>query len=50
MSEEKITREEEITRREVIKKAVYLTPVILTLSAIPKYAQAASPAGPPGPT
>ena len=31
-----------ITRREVIKKAVYVTPVILTLAAKPSFARSGS--------
>jgi hypothetical protein len=30
--------EKETSRREVIKKAVYMTPVILTLAAVPSFA------------
>jgi hypothetical protein len=30
--------EKRITRREIIKKAAYITPVILTLAAMPSFA------------
>jgi hypothetical protein len=30
--------EKRITRREIIKKAAYITPVILTLTAMPSFA------------
>jgi len=35
--------DKKITRREVIKKAVYVTPVILTLAAKPSFARTGSP-------
>jgi hypothetical protein len=34
--------EERITRREIIKKAAYMTPVILTLLAAPSFASGGS--------
>jgi hypothetical protein len=34
--------EERITRREIIKKAAYITPVILTLLAAPSFASGGS--------
>ena len=34
--------EEKITRRELIKKAAYVTPVIFTLTVNPSHAQAGS--------
>jgi len=34
------------TRREVLKKAVFVAPVILTLSAVPSFASAGSYVGP----
>jgi hypothetical protein len=34
--------EQEITRREVIQRAVYVAPAILTLVAIPTFASAGS--------
>jgi hypothetical protein len=34
--------EESITRREIIKKAAYITPVILTLLAAPSFASGGS--------
>jgi hypothetical protein len=37
--------EEHITRREVIKKAAYMTPVILTLLAAPSFASGGSGRG-----
>ena len=46
MSEEKTT--EKTTRREVLKKAVYITPVILTLAANPSLAQSGSGVSPGG--
>ena len=33
---------EKITRREVIKRAAYMAPVILTLSAVPAFAKGGS--------
>ena len=33
---------EKITRREVIKRAAYITPVILTLTAVPAFASGGS--------
>jgi hypothetical protein len=39
MSEKPTTElEKQTSRREVIKKAVYMTPVILTLAAVPAFA------------
>ncbi len=35
--------DKKITRREIIKKAVYVTPVILTLAAKPSFARTGSP-------
>ncbi len=34
--------EEQSTRRELLKKAAYVTPVILTLAAVPAFAQSGS--------
>jgi hypothetical protein len=34
--------EERITRREIIKKAAYITPVILTILAAPSFASGGS--------
>ena len=34
---------EQATRRNFIKKAAYMTPVVLTLVAIPSFASAGSP-------
>jgi hypothetical protein len=33
---------EKITRREIIKRAVYVAPVILTLAAVPAFAKGGS--------
>jgi hypothetical protein len=33
---------EKITRREIIKKAAYIAPVILTLAAVPAFAKGGS--------
>ena len=35
------------SRRDVVKAAAYVAPVLLTLSVSPSFAQGASPAGPP---
>jgi hypothetical protein len=43
MSDERPT--EQTTRREVIKRAAYVAPAILTLAAFPAFAQGGSGAG-----
>jgi len=45
---------EKITRREIIKRAVYIAPVVLTLAAVPAFAsggsgEGSSPSSPSGP-
>jgi len=37
--------EKRLTRRDAIKKAVYITPIILTLAALPSFASSGSEAG-----
>jgi hypothetical protein len=39
--------EQEVTRREVIQRAMYVAPAVLTLVAIPTFASAGSGAKPP---
>ena len=36
------------SRRDFVKKAVYLTPVVLTLAVAPEFAKAGSGGPPPG--
>lgn len=42
LSNQEVIMSEKITRREVIKRAAYMAPVILTLSAVPAFAKGGS--------